>query len=602
MKKELKSFLAVTAALVFSAGSAASLTDLSVCADENDGMSEMVSDAVPPDMPDGEGEGNVGDGETPPDKPDGDAPGGGEAPGGNSSVYSDWTAVTEYGEDTETDGETYSSTGTDENAVLISGGNVVLNNPVISKINDSSTGGDNSSFYGVGAAVLASSGTAFINGGTIDTDSKGGAGAFAYNEGTVYIQDTVINTSESTSGGIHAAGGGTLYAWGLDVTTNGESSAAIRSDRGGGTMVVDGGTYTSRGTGSPAVYCTADIAVNNAELNAENSEGVCIEGLNSLHIFNSDLTSDMPETEQNENLVWAVIVYQSMSGDSEVGNSEFYMDGGSIAGNGDIFYTTNTESHITVKNVEITSSADGCAVLRATGNANGRGWGSAGSNGADCTFTAIDQELNGDVIYDSISNLEFYLTEGSKLVGAVVDDETDAGDGGDAEANIYIDESSEWTVTGDSVCTNLYCAGAILDESGLTVTIADESGNALSEGESEYTVTVTGTYSEEADVSGAAASSSFDEYSVEKPEVFLTGTTAGADESSLETTEEEEIAEDGSNEESTEEEQSDVSEDEEDSSESDAGFDIGLIDIGIGAAGLVIGLIIGFIIGKVKRK
>ena len=45
-----------------------------------------------------------------------------------------------------------------------------------------------------------------------------------------------------------------LYAWDLNVETKGESSAAIRSDRGGGTMVVDGGTYTSNGVGSPAVW------------------------------------------------------------------------------------------------------------------------------------------------------------------------------------------------------------------------------------------------------------------------------------------------------------------------------------------------------------
>ena len=62
------------------------------------------------------------------------------------------------------------------------------------------------------------------------------------------------------------AGGGTLYGWDLDVETNGESSAAIRSDRGGGTMVVDGGTYVSNGVGSPAIYSTADIAVTTQRL------------------------------------------------------------------------------------------------------------------------------------------------------------------------------------------------------------------------------------------------------------------------------------------------------------------------------------------------
>ena len=446
--------------------------------------------------------------------PDGSG-GMGGAPGGGSSGVSEYSAVTEYSSDTVTSGQSYSSTGTDENAVLVSGGNVVLQNPTVSRTSSDSTGGDNSSFYGVGAAVLATDGTVYIDGGEINTDSKGGAGAFAYGSGTVYIKDTEITTRQSTSGGIHAAGGGTVYAWDLDVETNGESSAAIRSDRGGGTMVVDGGTYTSNGTGSPAVYCTADITVNAADLNATGSEGICIEGLNSLYIYDSDLSADMPETAQNENMTWTVIVYQSMSGDAEVGNSEFYYEGGSIDTTSDILiYTTNTESHITLNDVDISSDSDDLVILRATGNANGRGWGSTGKNGADCTFTAIAQELDGNVVYDSISDLDFYLTDGSILTGAVIDDESDAGEGGTAYANIYIDSTSEWIVTADSTCTNLYNAGTVTDADGNTVTIKDASGNILSEGTGSITITVSGTYSETADISGATADSDFEAVSL----------------------------------------------------------------------------------------
>ena len=79
----------------------------------------------------------------------------------------------------------------------------------------------------------------------------------------------------------------------------------------------------------PAVYCTADIAVNDATLTANNSEGICIEGLNSLYIFDSDLTSSLDDNEQND-CTWSVIVYQSMSGDSEVGCGTYQMAGGSL--------------------------------------------------------------------------------------------------------------------------------------------------------------------------------------------------------------------------------------------------------------------------------
>ena len=133
----------------------------------------------------------------------------------------------------------------------------------ITRDSSESTGGDNSSFYGVGAAVLATDGNAYVKGGTVTTDTAGGAGLLHIITVLFMRQIPKSTTKQDTSGGIHAAGGGTFYAWDLDVETNGESSAAIRSDRGGGKMVVDGGTYTSNGTGSPAIPAiTADIAVN----------------------------------------------------------------------------------------------------------------------------------------------------------------------------------------------------------------------------------------------------------------------------------------------------------------------------------------------------
>ena len=359
------------------------------------------------------------------------APGQG-GPGGQSQGVDSYTAVNEYIEDTTVSNETIESTGTDENAALISSGaSVTLDNDTITRTSEDSKGGDNSSFYGVGAAVLATDGTAYVKDGSVITDAAGGAGLFAYGDGTVYASGTTVKTTQDTSGGVHVAGGGALYGWDLDVETNGESSAAIRSDRGGGTMVIDGGNYVSNGVGSPAIYSTADIAVSNASLTANGSEAVCIEGLNSIHLYDCDLTGNMSDLDQNDN-TWTVILYQSMSGDSEVGNSTFQMDGGSLTSeNGGVFYTTNTESTITLNNVDINYNDDNEFFLQCTGNTNQRGWGQAGANGADCHFTGISQDMQGNVIWDSISDLDFYLTDGSSLTGAVVDDESYAGEGGE---------------------------------------------------------------------------------------------------------------------------------------------------------------------------
>ena len=439
-------------------------------------------------------------------------------PGGQSQGVDSYTAVNEYIEDTTVSNETIESTGTDENAALISSGaNVTLDNDTITRTSADSQGGDNSSFYGVGAAVLATDGTAYVKDGSVITDAAGGAGLFAYGDGTVYASGTTVKTTQDTSGGVHVAGGGTLYGWDLDVETNGESSAAVRSDRGGGTMVIDGGNYVSNGVGSPAIYSTADIAVSNATLTAKGSEAVCIEGLNSIHLYDCDLTGNMSDLDQNDN-TWTVILYQSMSGDSEVGNSTFQMDGGSLTSeNGGVFYTTNTESTITLNNVDINYNDENEFFLQCTGNTNQRGWGQSGANGADCHFTGISQDMQGNVIWDSISDLDFYLTDGSSLTGAVVDDESYAGKGGEGYCNVYVSADSTWTVTGDSTVSSLENEGTIVDSNGKTVTIQGTDGTVYVQGDSEYTIT-TGSYSDTADLSGATAIQDQSVYTVEKPD------------------------------------------------------------------------------------
>ena len=444
--------------------------------------------------------------------------GGQGGPGGQSQGVDSYTAANEYTEDTTVSNETIESTGTDENGALISSGaSVTFDNDTITRTSADSKGGDDSSFYGVGAAVLATDGTAYVKDGSVTTDAAGGAGLLAYGDGTVYASGTTVKTAQDTSGGVHVAGGGTLYGWDLNVETNGESSAAIRSDRGGGTMVIDGGNYVSNGVGSPAIYSTADIAVSNASLTANGSEAVCIEGLNSIHLYDCDLTGNMSDLDQNDN-TWTVILYQSMSGDSEVGNSTFQMDGGSLTSeNGGVFYTTNTESTITLNNVDVNYNDDNEFFLQCTGNTNQRGWGQSGANGADCHFTGISQDMQGNVIWDSISDLDFYLTEGSSLTGAVVDDETYAGEGGDGYCNVYVSADSTWTVTGDSTVSSLENEGTIVDSEGKTVTIQGTDGTVYVEGDSEYTIT-TGSYSDSADLSEATAIQDQSAYTVEKPE------------------------------------------------------------------------------------
>lgn len=447
---------------------------------DSNGTAVQISLADMPGGPDGP-QGGPGNG----------APGAGGPGGGAQSVPTSYSSVKEFTSDTEESGQSYTSEGTDESAVLVSNGaNVTLKDFTVNRTSEDSKGGDSSSFYGVGASILVTDGTVDLKGGTITSDADGAAGAFAYDKGTVNISDTAITTTGNTAGGIHAAGGGTVNAENLTVHTSGESSAAIRSDRGGGTMRVKGGSYTSSGTGSPAVYCTADIEVEDAKLTAENSEAVCIEGLNSLSLTNCDLSGHIQENEQND-CDWTVILYQSMSGDSEVGNAVLNMTGGSLTSeNGGLFYTTNTESTFYLNNVNITPSSNNEFFLKCTGNANKRGWGQSGANGADCSFTAENQKMEGDVVWDSISNLKFKMTEGSILTGGFIQDESCAGNGGSGTADLSIDATSTWIVTKDSQLSSLTNKGTIKDTEGKTVTIKGSDGTVYVQGDSTYTVTV----------------------------------------------------------------------------------------------------------------
>ncbi len=495
------------AAILLTACAPVYATEGSMSPTPPDGEMPEMPGGQPPEMPDGEVPGG-----TPPEMPNSQAPGnqppamqpeGGMGPGGQANQPEAYSAVHTVEEDAELTGS-IASTGADENAIHIASGALTLTDASIDRSSADSTGGDSASFYGVGAAILATGGSATIDGVEIHTDAAGGAGVFAYGDGVVRISDSTITTLQDTSGGIHVAGGGTLYASNLTVTTEGASSAAIRSDRGSGVMVVDGGSYTASGAGSPAVYVTADITIRDAALTATGSEALCLEGLNSVRLYGCDLTGALPDLDQNDNS-WTVILYQSMSGDAESGKGRFEMSGGTLTSlNGGLFYTTNTESEFVLSGVEIAAAEDSEYFLRCTGNQNARGWGPAGANGADCTFTAIRQAMTGDVLWDSISRLDLYLTQGSQLTGAVLDDESCAGEGGDGGCKLTIDADSSWIVTADSSVTELHCAGTITDAEGRAVSIVGTDGTVYVSGESALTVTAS-SYSADCDLTGAGS-------------------------------------------------------------------------------------------------
>ncbi|MCD8049300.1 MAG: S-layer homology domain-containing protein [Clostridia bacterium] len=415
----------------------------------------------------------------------GGQPGGGMGGGfGGSNEVTQGTAANEITEDTSVSGTSYESSGDDENALRITGATVTLDGITVAKTAGSSSNTENGDFYGQNAALLATDGAQVtITNSTVTSSAQNGNGVFSYGSGTVVnVSDTTITTTADNSGGIQTTGGGTMNASNLTINTSGSSAAAIRSDRGGGTVNVTGGSYTSNGYNSPAVYSTAAITVSDADLVANNSEALVIEGQNSIELIDCTVSGNMSDTKgtSSDENVHNVMIYQSMSGDAEVGTSVFSMTGGSLTGNnGDMFYVTNTHCIMTLSGVDITNLDEEGYLLRVVGNSASRGWGSAGSNGAQVELTCDAQTLDGDIIVDSISTLSLVLTNGSEIIGTInIVDNEQGGTAVDNNIVLTIDAGCTLTLTGNCTLTSIVNNGTI-NFNGYTITLAD--GTVLSE-------------------------------------------------------------------------------------------------------------------------
>ena len=350
----------------------------------------------------------------------------------------------------------YTSTNKDENALLISGSTTEISNITVNKTGDSD-GGDSTSFYGNNSAILAKGGANLtLNNITVTTDATGANGIFSYggsattnnsssDRTSITISDSSITTMKDNSGGIMTTGGGIMNASNLIIQTAGTSSAAIRTDRGGGTVNVDGGTYTTTGQGSPTIYSTANITVKNAKLVSKASEGIVIEGKNSVTIENSTLIDSNTKLNGQSTTYKNIFLYQSMSGDAVDGSATFTAKNSSITtNNGDTFYVTNTKAIINLENNFITNNDSSGNLLRIQKDS----WGNTGSNGGEVTFNMTNQTAIGNIVVDSISTLEMNLSK-SYYEGTI------NGDNSAKEISLKLSKDSTIKLTGDSYITSL---------------------------------------------------------------------------------------------------------------------------------------------------
>lgn len=369
----------------------------------------------------------------------------------SSVTYSGATEVTK-----DITSGNYTSTKADENALLVTK-DATVSNVTVTKTGDSD-GGDNTSFYGTNSAILAKDGAKLtLKNATITTKANGANGVFSFggsattnnssSDGTtVTISDSKITTTGNNAGGIMTTGGGITKATNLEINTSGTSSAAIRSDRGGGTVTVNKGTYTTTGKGSPAIYSTAEISVKDATLIAKASEGVVIEGANSVSLDNCKLTDTNNKLNGQSTTYKNIFLYQSMSGDADNGNATFTAKDSTITTNkGDTLYVTNTTATINLENNKIVNNDSDGNFLRAQKDS----WGSSGANGGKVTLNMTNQSAKGNIVIDSISTLNMTMKSNSYYEGTI------NGDKSAKSLVLKLDKTSKIKLTGDSYVTSL---------------------------------------------------------------------------------------------------------------------------------------------------
>lgn len=404
-------------------------------------------------------------------------------PGGQSAGTASYSAVKEITSDETIKDETYSSENSDENAVLATGSiTAQLSDTTITKTGDSD-GGDTSNFYGNNSGITAKDGAALtLKNMKITTDASGANGVFSYGgsattnnssgDGTsVTISDSEITTTGDNAGGIMTTGGGTMTASDLTINTSGRSSAAIRTDRGGGSVDVTVGTYTTTGIGSPSVYSTADIIVSNAKLVAKASEGIVIEGKNSVTLNDCTLTDSNTELNGQSTTYKNIFLYQSMSGDAANGNAEFTAADSKITTKkDDTLYVTNTTATINLENNTIKNTDSEGNFLRAQSDSCGN----SGSNGGNVTLVMTKQKATGNIVIDSISTLDMAMKSGSYYEGTI------NGDNSARLIKLTLDKKSKIKLTGDSYVTSLDDADtdySNIDFNGYTLYVDGEAIN-----------------------------------------------------------------------------------------------------------------------------
>ena len=356
---------------------------------------------------------------------------------------------------------TYTSTTSDENAVMVSGGTLSMTNSFVNKAGGDTSDNDGSSFYGTNAAILSTgSGVVNMTGGKIYTTAKGANAVVAYG-GTVNMSDVTIECVKSVSRGIHATGGGTIVANNLTVVTQSETSSTIATDRGGGTITVNSGSFTAKGSKSSVIYSTGRISVVGITGLSEKGPIATVEGGNAVFIDDSSMTSNAEAR--------GILLHQSNSGDAEGTKPSCAVTNSSLSTTNDsapLCFVTNVTGTLTLTDVTLDVASGILMSVEYYKRGNN-------STGNLVLLTTKDSWIyEGDVNADDVNNVNVSVGKNVTWNGAANSDNTAK------SATITVESGAVWNLTGNTYVTKLTNDG-IINKNGYTLTCGSMTNNGM---------------------------------------------------------------------------------------------------------------------------
>ena len=274
--------------------------------------------------------------------------------------------------------------------------------------------------YGFCAAVLSNQKTShvtLVNPKIVCHESSTANGAYAIFGGAIVIEGGTIDTNNRQGHGVDASYGGHVYCNGTRIHTGGQNSGALATDFQGGYITVRDIEAVTEYPGSPGIYTAGKsiISAYNSKFVSKGCEGVMVaHSLGHTYLYDCEVTGTVGLNTHN-----------SMSDEY----SYIHMFGGKLnSTQGAILCAEDGKAVMNLDHVTFGDMADGnitCAKA-----------------GGKLVANLYEMDVKGDLTRETKSYLEVNL-KGTKLSGSA------------NTSVLSLDESSVWTVTGDSKAAKL---------------------------------------------------------------------------------------------------------------------------------------------------